>query len=146
MSDVILVNRTKRPRRMLVLNLPKQIAAVKVTNRTTEESRDGARRKRVSTKLVGGSLRIMAGGESEPLDPKVLRAPDVKAAIAARHVTVKKAPTKAEAAETAEKLKAQKARSAAWAKKKAAAKTAAPVESSGSPKTRKKKNGNGGGA
>lgn len=102
MSNVILVNRTKRPKRGLVLNLTKKIAAVKVTNRTTEETRQGERRKRVSTKLVPDSIRILAGGSLE-VPEIVLGAPEVKAAIARRDIMVKRPePGKAPAAPAAD--------------------------------------------
>ena len=89
MANVTLVNRTKRPPRMLVLNLTRQVAPVQVENRTTEESRDGTRRKRVSTKLVPAAVRIPARGEAE-VDEVCLGCPDVAAAIARREILVRR--------------------------------------------------------
>lgn len=89
MANVILVNRTRRPSRMLIYNLAKNIAAVKVENRTMEETRDGKRAKRVSSKLVPDSIRIPAKGELE-VDEKILFCPEVKAGIGKRDLRVKK--------------------------------------------------------
>lgn len=136
MSNVILMNRTKRPRRMLVLNLTKAVASVEVTNTTTDETRQGERRKRVATKLVPDSIRIQSGGQLE-VSTRTLSAPDVKAAIARRDIVVKKAPSAVETQVEVLKLADQKARSEAWVKKKAAAKAAA-LE--GAPTARRKKN------
>lgn len=137
MSNVILMNRTKRPRRMLVLNLTKAVAAIEVTNTTTDETRQGERRKRVSSKLVPDSIRIPSGGQLE-VSERTLSAPDVKAAIARRDIVVKRAPSEVEAQVEAQKVADQKSRSEAWAKKKAAAQAAAAEDA---PKTRRKKNG-----
>lgn len=136
-KTVTLVNRTKRPRRMLVLNLTKAVAPVSITNRTTEESRQGDRRTRVSRKLVPDSLRIRHGG-SETVPATYLDAPEVKAAIKAGDLAVKKSPT----ADEKKAADSQAARSKAWAKKKAAAKAdpkKAPAPA-GEPKTRRNKN------
>ncbi len=142
MSDspnVILVNRTKRPPRMLVLNLTKKIAPVKVTNRTTDETRDGLRSKRISTKFVPDSIRIPAGGELE-VKRAILGCPDVAAAKARREIRVKPAPSEAEKKTAAAKLKAAKAAAKAYAEAKK--KSASVV---GQPKTRQKKRGGEGG-
>jgi hypothetical protein len=87
MSTVVLLNSKKRPPRMLVLNLTRLVASVTVENRTTEESRDGARRKRVSQKSVPDSLRIPAGASVE-VPASYLGCPDVAAAVARRDVVV----------------------------------------------------------
>lgn len=86
MANVILENRTKRPRRMLVFNLTRNVATVKVVNRTTEETRQGERRKRVSSKLVPDSIRVPYGGGQVEVDEKVLGVPDVAAAISRREL------------------------------------------------------------
>lgn len=89
MANVILINRTRRPSRMLTYNLVKNIAAVKVENRVTTETRDGKRAKRISTKLVPDSIRILAKGQLEV--PEIyLRCPEVAAGIANREILVKK--------------------------------------------------------
>lgn len=99
MSDVILVNRTKRPKRMLVLNLTTKVAAVKVTNRVTVEDKQGNRRKKVTSKLVPDSIRIRAGGRTGPLPEAVLSCPEVKQAIAARDLRMERVePEQAKAA------------------------------------------------
>ncbi len=92
MANVILENKTKRPRKMIVLNLTLGALALKVVNRTTEESKDGLRRARVSSKLVPGAIRIPSGGKLE-VPESYLGCPEVKAAIARREIRViRKAP------------------------------------------------------
>ena len=92
MANVILVNRTRRPARMLIYNLAKNIAPVKVENRTMEETRDGKRAKRISSKLVPDSIRIPAKSELV-VDEKVLHCPEVKSGIDKRELRVKKPET-----------------------------------------------------
>lgn len=98
MAIVTLVNRTKRPPRMLVLNLTKDVAPVKVVNRTTQESRDGQRRIKVIEKVVPQAIRIPAGGSLKLTgknygNPEaVMRCPEVAAAIAAREIRVDRSP------------------------------------------------------
>ena len=89
MANVILVNRPRRPPRMLTYNLAKNIVAVKVENRVTEETRDGKRAKRISTKLVPDSIRIPAKSEIE-VDEKVLLCPEIKKALEKREIMKKK--------------------------------------------------------
>jgi len=87
MAKIVLWNRAKRNRRMLVLNLTKSVAAVSVENRTTETNKRGETRKRVSTKLVPDSLRIPAGA-SVMVDESVLKCPEVAKQIKARNLVV----------------------------------------------------------
>jgi len=93
--DVTLENRTRRPRRGLVLNLTKGAAPVRVTHRTTEEDRQGRRRQRVIDRIVPGSLRVPAGKRVK-VDEKILRCPEVAAAIARRDLLVHRAPENAD--------------------------------------------------
>lgn len=87
MANVTLQNRTKKPARMLVLHLTKQIAPVEVENRTMEESRDGVRKLRISTKVVPDSIRIPSGGTVE-VDEAALGCPEIVQAIKDRDVLV----------------------------------------------------------
>lgn len=89
MANVTLVNRTKRPARMLVLNLTKEHAPVPIEVRMTEETKDGIRSKRVEQRLIGDSLRIMAGERVE-VDEGVLSCPDVVSAVSNRELLVEK--------------------------------------------------------
>lgn len=93
MADVTLVNQTRRPPHMLVLILTKQVAPVQVTNRTTQETRQGERAKKISTKLVPDSLRIPSGA-SVDVDEKVLHCPEVAEAIRLRKVRVERKQAK----------------------------------------------------
>ena len=89
MSDVILINRTRRPPKMRVYNLSKNIAAVKVENRVTVETRDGKRAKKLTSKLVPTSIRIPAKGQL--IVPEIyLSCPEIAAAIKNRELLVKK--------------------------------------------------------
>lgn len=92
MKKVILTNRTKRPPRMLILELTKQVAPVKVTNRTTDEAKDGTRLKRISTKIVPDVLRIPSKTETLPVPESYLQCPAVKEARARREISVRDAP------------------------------------------------------
>lgn len=87
MGKIVLWNRAKRYRRMLVLNLTKATAAVSVENRTSETNKRGETRRRVSTKLVPDSIRIPAGGKIL-VDASVARCPEVAKQIAARNLVV----------------------------------------------------------
>lgn len=78
---------------MLTYNLAKNIAPVKVENRVTEETRDGKRAKRISTKLVPDSIRIPANGELE-VDERVLLCPEIKKALEKREISTKKVELK----------------------------------------------------
>lgn len=91
MTYVVLKNNTKHPKRMLTFHLT-GIAAVKVTNRVTVESRDGERRQKTTSKLVPDSVRIAHGETSGPLPEAVLLLPDVAKAVAKREVIVQAAP------------------------------------------------------
>lgn len=88
MSLVILENRTRRPRRMLTLNLPREIAPVRSVVRTRVESKDGVRRIKVLDRNVGGSLRIPFGSVSQPIPETYLAAPELVRVIKAREVRV----------------------------------------------------------
>lgn len=92
MADIVLKNNTKHPRRMLVFNLTREIAPVKVHNRTMEETRDGVRRVRQSSKLVPDSVRIAHGETSRPLPADVVKVPEIAKAIDARELIVLDAP------------------------------------------------------
>lgn len=87
MAKIVLWNRAKRHRRMLVLNLTKSVAAVTVENRTSETNKRGETRKRVSTKMVPDSLRIPAGAKVM-VDSAVLQCPEVAKQIKARNLVV----------------------------------------------------------
>lgn len=87
MAKIVLWNRSKRPRRMLVMNLTKGVEAVKVENRTSETNKRGQTAKRVSTKLVPGALRIPAGAKVE-VDAAVLGCPEVARHIKSRDLAV----------------------------------------------------------
>lgn len=87
MANIVLWNRSKRPRRMLVLNLTKSVAAVTVENRAVETNKKGELMTRVSKKLVPDSLRIPAGARVE-VDSAVLKCPEVKRHIKARDLIV----------------------------------------------------------
>lgn len=87
MAKIVLWNRAKRNRRMLVLNLTKSVAAVSVENRTVETNKRGETRKRISTKLVPDSLRIPAGAKVM-VDESVLKCPEVAKQIQSRNLVV----------------------------------------------------------
>lgn len=91
MPDVILKNATKHPKRMLVFNLTREISPVKVVNRTTVETRDGERRKKQSSKLVPGSLRIAHGAEVTVPDT-YLQVREIAAAVERRELKVRPVP------------------------------------------------------
>lgn len=122
MANVILENRTKRPPRMLVLNLDVAIASVRVENRTVVETPDGKQRVKVSTKSVPDSIRIPAGGESVPLPEKILRCSEVKRALETREIRVKaEAAAAPKAAPNPALVKAKAEKQAAKGGKKAKA-------------------------
>lgn len=100
MADVILRNRTKRPARMLVLNLTKDVRGVVVTNRLTLETRQGDRRKKIVKKVVPDSIRIPAGKDSANLPEEVLKCPEVADAVKRRDLLVIRQETPAPKAET----------------------------------------------
>jgi hypothetical protein len=87
MSTVTIVNKTKRPARMLVFNLDKSSFPVQVVNRVTEEGKDGIRKIRVVNKLVPDSLRIPAGGMVK-VDRKVAECSSVQSALARREISI----------------------------------------------------------
>jgi hypothetical protein len=91
-TDVVLKNITKHPKRMLTFNLTRAEGSVKVTNRVTVETRDGERRQKTTSKLVPDSLRIAHGETSRALPESVLLVPDVAKAITKRELLVQKAP------------------------------------------------------
>jgi hypothetical protein len=72
---------------MLVLNLTKNVQAVKVTNKLTVETRDGRRGTKTVNKVVPGSLRIPVRGKVT-VSKEVLSCPDVAAAIANKYIRV----------------------------------------------------------
>lgn len=88
MPLVILENRTRRPRRMLTLNLPREIAPVRSVVRTRVEAKDGTRRIKVVDRNVGGSLRVPYGAVSQPVPEAYLHAPDIKAAVLSRELRI----------------------------------------------------------
>jgi len=90
-ADVILKNTTKHPKRMLVFNLTREISPVKVTNRTTVETRDGERRKKQSSKLVPDSVRIPYGTEVT-VSAACLQVPEIAAAVERRELKVRPVP------------------------------------------------------
>lgn len=92
MADVILKNNTKHPKRMIIFNLTRELAPVKVMNRITVETRDGERRTKMSSKLVPDSIRIPYGGESLPIPEEYLQVREIAAAIEKREVLVVSAP------------------------------------------------------
>lgn len=100
MANVSLVNKTKRPPRMLTYNLTKEVDPIKVTNRLREESKDGVRRIRVVNKIVPGSIRIPAGSQSKPIDEKVLKCPEVAAGLKRREFTVNRSVPVAKKSDT----------------------------------------------
>lgn len=75
---------------MLVLNLDITFASVRVENRTVVETSDGKQRVKISSKSVPDSIRIPAGGESVPLHEKVLQCSEVRRALEAREIRVRK--------------------------------------------------------
>jgi hypothetical protein len=83
MPTVLLENKTKRPQRMLVLNLTKMTAPYKVMSKRTHETKNGDRSYKVVAHNVPGSVRIPAGSSLE-VDAEFLKCPSVRAAIA-RH-------------------------------------------------------------
>jgi hypothetical protein len=119
MANVILENRTKRPSRMLVLNLDVAIASVRVENRSIVETPDGKQRVKISTKSVPDSIRIPAGGESVPLPEKILRCSEVKRALDAREIRVKEEKPAEKAAPNPALVKARDEKRAAKSVKKA---------------------------
>lgn len=88
MANVILENRTRRPRRMLVLNLPRELAPVRSTVQTRVEAKDGTRRMKIVDRNIGDSLRIPHGCVSQPIPEKLLTAPEVRKVVKAREVRV----------------------------------------------------------
>ena len=88
MSNVILENRTRRPRRMLTLNLPRELAPVRSVVRVREESKDGVRRIKTVDRNVGDSIRIPFGAVSQPIPEKLLHAPEIAKVVKARELRV----------------------------------------------------------
>lgn len=88
MPLVILENRTRRPRRMLTLNLPRDLAPVRSTVQTRVEGKDGVRRMKVVDRNIGDSLRIPHGCVSQPFDEKLLFAPEIRKVVKARDARV----------------------------------------------------------
>lgn len=87
MTKIVLWNRAKRNRRMLVMNLTNNVASVTVENRTVEMNKRGEQRRRVSTKLVPDSLRIPAGARVM-VDASVAKCPEVAKQIKAGNLVV----------------------------------------------------------
>lgn len=92
MANVVLINKTKKPPKMLVLNLAKNISPVKVENRTIHTNKTGKVARKISSKLVPDSIRIPARGELL-VDEKILLCPEVKKAIQKQEIAVKKIET-----------------------------------------------------
>jgi hypothetical protein len=88
-EKVTLTNRTKRPPRMLVLNLDITVASERIQRRETVEGKDGKRRKKPVNMSVPKSLRILPGEKSAPVPCSYLRCKEVAAAVAARDILVK---------------------------------------------------------
>lgn len=88
MANVILENRTRRPRRMLTLNLPRELAPVRSVVKTRVEAKDGTRRIKTVDRNVGGSIRIPFGAVSQPIPEKYLHAPDVVRCVKGRELRV----------------------------------------------------------
>lgn len=87
MAKVTLKNRTRRPPRMLTLNLARKVAAKKVVRHTYDEDKDGNRHLRQSTILAPDSIRIPAGSTVK-VDEKALGSPEVAKAIRKRKIEV----------------------------------------------------------
>lgn len=88
MSDVILVNRTRRPKRKLTLNVPPSILATRINRTTIETSKKGLKRAKHTSLNVGDAIHIPASGKSVPVPESVLKAPEVQAARLRRDIDV----------------------------------------------------------
>ena len=145
MPLVILENRTRRPRRMLTLNLPRELAPVRSRVQTRVEAKDGTRRLKVVDRNIGDSMRIPHGCVSQPFDEKLLHAPEIRKVVRAREVRVIREddPRWKKALELADPKRARDRARAAEKKRvenlKAANAKRAAEEAAKGPKTRTRK-------
>lgn len=100
MSEKVVLVNIARPGRMLVFNIPADIAkelGMKVESRRVSlldhDTGTGERRVRRKNVDTPPSIRVLAGAESEPLGKAVLDAPEVKVALN-KTVKVKEAEKK----------------------------------------------------
>lgn len=87
MGKVTLINKTK-PSRMLTLNLTTEVAPVRIDRRKQVVDRRGELRHRLTTAVVSGSVRIVAGGQVTDLPESVLKCPEIKSAVEKRWIKV----------------------------------------------------------
>jgi hypothetical protein len=78
--------------------------------RTIEHHRDGNRYARISRKSVPGALTLVAGESREGLPDQILAVPDVKAAVAAGELEVRKVADPAPARPAASSTSSSKSR------------------------------------
>lgn len=108
-DDVILVNNTRRPKRMLVLNIPPNLRPERVTRIQVQADKQGRKRARRTSATIGSSVRVPANGESAPIPKSALRAPDIASALLSGAVLVKEVPKpRPEASKGATKTRARR--------------------------------------
>jgi hypothetical protein len=94
---IVLKNRTKNPARMIVLNVDPKFSKMTITTQVTEEDSKGVRMKRILTRQIGTSIRILANGQSEPIEEAICESSEIKAALARRDIVkIAIEPVKAE--------------------------------------------------
>lgn len=106
---VRLKNKTRRPARMIVVNLPKDVAHQIIERKFAVTDRRGNAATKTEKRVIADSVHLAAGATSRDLPDTAAHAPDVKRLVAKGHLAVipveepKKAETSKKEPETAPK-------------------------------------------
>lgn len=85
---VRLKNKTRRPARMIVVNLPKDVAHQIIERKFAVTDRRGNAATKTEKRVIADSVHLAAGATSRDLPDTAAHAPDVKRLVAKGHLAV----------------------------------------------------------